>query len=138
MKTRENEASSQKKRKFRNDGILVTVILIIAVAGLLFIKFTKAPGNSVVVKIDGKEVSFGFTTPSFFTDGELADYPRFWCSGGSVSFDDDWNEEVIGYCDWEMSSPIEKDYPPEIWKILPNILEVMNENVTGGCCGGCV
>lgn len=74
----------------------------------------------------------------FFTDGELADYPRFWCSGGSVSFDDDWNEEVIGYCDWEMSSPIEKDYPPEIWKILPNILEVMNENVTGGCCGGCV
>lgn len=45
-----------KNKKIRNDIILAAVILIIAVAGLLFIKFTKAPGNSVVVKIDGKEV----------------------------------------------------------------------------------
>ena len=28
-----------------------------------------------------------------------------------------------------MSSPNEKDYPPEIWKLLPDILKVMNENV---------
>ena len=55
MKTRENEASSQKKRKFRNDGILAAVIIIIAVAVLLFMKLTKVQGNSVVVKIDGVE-----------------------------------------------------------------------------------
>lgn len=55
MKMRENETFSQKKRKFRNDVILAAVILVIAVAGLLFIKFTKVPGNSVVVKIDGVE-----------------------------------------------------------------------------------
>jgi hypothetical protein len=91
----------------------------------------------LVVEIDGKEVSFGYTT-SFFTEDKLADYPRFWCSGGSVSFDEDWNEFVDSYCDWEMSSPNEKDYPPEIWKLLPDILEVMNKNVDGGCCGGCV
>ena len=55
MKTRENEASSQKKRKFRNDGILAAVIVIIAVAVLLFMKLTKVQGNSAVVKIDGVE-----------------------------------------------------------------------------------
>jgi hypothetical protein len=107
-----------------------------------FISYNGAYPNlcsgKLVVKIDGKEVSFGFTTPSFFTDDELADYPRFWCSGGGVSFDEDWMEYVDSYCDWEMSSPNEKDYPPEIWKLLPDILKVMNENVEGGCCGGCV
>ena len=55
MKTRENEVSSQKKRKFRNDGILAAVILIIAVAVLLLMNLTKVEGNSVVVKIDGVE-----------------------------------------------------------------------------------
>ena len=97
-------------------------------------------GGKLVVKIDDKEVSFGQTTKfwSWEKEEDLADYPRFWCSGGSASFDEDGDVEVIGYCDWEMSAPIEKDYPPEIWKILPYILEVMNENVIGGCCGGCI
>ncbi len=95
--------------------------------------------GKLVVKIDDKEVSFGQTTKfPWEKDEELADYSRFWCSGGGVSFDEDWNEFVDGPCDWEMSSPIEKDYPPEIWKLLPDILRVMNENVYGGCCGGCV
>ena len=45
-----------KNKKIRNDIILAAVILIIAVAGLLFVKLTKAPGNNVVVKIDGRDV----------------------------------------------------------------------------------
>ena len=43
----------ENKKKFRNDGILAAVIIIIAVAVLLFMNFTKVEGNSVVVKIDG-------------------------------------------------------------------------------------
>lgn len=46
---------SEKKNKFRNDVILVTVILIIAVTVLLFINGTKVTGDRVVVKIDGEE-----------------------------------------------------------------------------------
>ena len=56
MKKCGNKASSQKNKKFRNDGILAAVIIIIAVAVLLFMKLTKVQGNSVVVKIDGVEV----------------------------------------------------------------------------------
>ena len=41
MKNREKEISSGKKNKIRNDVILVTVILVIAVTVLLFINATK-------------------------------------------------------------------------------------------------
>ena len=95
--------------------------------------------GKLIVKIDGKEVSFGQTTKfwSWEKDEELANYQRFWCSGGGVSFDEDCIEFVDGPCNWEISA-IKKDYPHEIWKILPDVLKVMNENVEGGCCGGCV
>ena len=43
----------ENKKRFRNDGILAAVIIIIAVAVLLFVNLTKVEGNSVVVKIDG-------------------------------------------------------------------------------------
>ena len=96
--------------------------------------------GTLAVEINGKKVTFGWTELYTAVGEEKADYPRFWCSGGSVLFDNDWNEEVPGYCDWELSvSEYDKKYyPPEIWKILLDILKVMNENVEGGCCGGCI
>jgi len=36
---------------------------------------------------------------------------------------------------WELTAS-EKDYPPEIRKILPDIIDIMNEKVPFGCCGG--
>ena len=55
MNKSEKNISSVKKNKFRNDVILAAVIVIIAVAVLLFINVTKVQGNRVVVKIDGIE-----------------------------------------------------------------------------------
>ena len=55
MKKSEKNISSVKKNKVRNDVILVTVIVIIAVAVLLFINATKVQGDKVVVKINGVE-----------------------------------------------------------------------------------
>ena len=55
MKKREKDSSLSKKNKIRNDVVLATVIVIIAVAGLLFVNATKVQGNRVVVKIDGVE-----------------------------------------------------------------------------------
>ena len=98
--------------------------------------------GKLTVKIDGKSVTFGETKyyPGLNHKEDLAEYPSFWCSGGSTGFDDELNEIVIGDIPWEMSKcgGTENDYPPEIFKILPDVLAVMNENVPGGCCGGCI
>ena len=86
--------------------------------------------GKLVVKIDGKEVSFGSIARI------KADYPAFWASGGSVRFTEDW-EPIVTSGEWQLSAD-EKNYPKRIWKILPQILQVMNDNVTYGCCGGCI
>lgn len=90
--------------------------------------------GTLVLEIDGKKVSFGMQ--SLWENGKKADYPKFWCSGGSVGFDDDWSE-IVSPGPWELEA-CEKDYPPEIWKALPEAIEAMNDNVAWGCCGGCV
>lgn len=85
----------------------------------------------LTVDIDGKEVTFG----GFKGD---ADFPEFWCSGGSVRFDDDWNEEV-SQGPWELNyCEIKKIKDQFILDHLDELLRVMNENVPYGCCGGCV
>lgn len=94
-------------------------------------KYPNLCSGKLVVKIDGKEVSFGTY------EGMTTDYPRFWCSGGSIQFTMDYSDCEIKKGDWE-SVAAEREYPPEIFKLLPDILKVMNENVDGGCCGGCV
>lgn len=55
MKQREKDISLPKKNRIRNDVILAAVIVVIAVAGLLFISLTKVQGDMVVVKVDGVE-----------------------------------------------------------------------------------
>ena len=86
----------------------------------------------LTVKIDGVEHTFGGYGP--FEDEHH--YPKFWTSGGSVWFDEDWND----YCSqgpWELNAE-RGEYPPEIYDLLPKVLEVMNEHVPEGCCGGCI
>ena len=56
-------------------------------------------------------------------------------SGGSVSFDDEW-EPTIAELPWKFSEFAE--IPEELEPFREKILEVMNENVEHGCCGGCV
>lgn len=53
-------------------------------------------------------------------------------SGGSVWFDDDWSEHVEEG-EWGLS-----ELPEEIEPFRQQILDLVNENVPFGCCGGCV
>ena len=97
--------------------------------------------GKLVVKIDGKNVSFGKTKKfwGWENEDEIAEYPSFWVSGGCCGFDEDYFESYVCPGDWEMEDGIhEKDYPSEIWNLLPKILELMNVNVPCGCCGGCL
>ena len=85
----------------------------------------------LVVKVDGKEISFE-------SGGADADYPAFWASGGSTGFIDlvDW-EPIVTEGEWQLKA-CGKSYPKKIRDLLPKLLDVMNENVRPGCCGGCI
>ncbi len=52
-----NTVASDKKRKIRNDVILVAVILVIAAAGLLFFGLNKEVGSYVAVNINGEQTA---------------------------------------------------------------------------------
>ncbi len=54
-------------------------------------------------------------------------------SGGSVSFDSDWSEEIT-QGEWAISKWPEEF--PEDMKDL--VLQKINETIPFGCCGGCV
>lgn len=97
--------------------------------------------GDLVVRIDGRLVRFCFGS---WTEEKAAElnmpcYPYFWHSGGNRTFSDKGNV-IIEEGPWEMDlEPHEKEkYPKDILELLPEILEVMNDNVPPGCCGGCL
>lgn len=67
-------------------------------------------------------------------DGVPVEFPNYCLSsGGNVSFDDDWNEDVQEG-EWDIS-----DYPKDFPESLKGMaVSLVNENIPHGCCGGCV
>lgn len=75
--------------------------------------------GKLVVKVDGKEV--------VFPDYCLA-------SKGNCYFTDNYENEVITEGDWDVI-----DYPPDFPEELKNkLIEMVNNEVPHGCCGGCL
>lgn len=82
----------------------------------------------LTLNIDGKDITFG----SLY--GE-PDYDRFWVSGGSCGFTGDYSDSVVTTGPWE----IKKEYLPDFLKEhADKLIEIFNENVEYGCCGGCL
>lgn len=82
----------------------------------------------LTLKIDGKDTTFGWL------HGDT-DYDRFWVSGGSCGFNDDFSESYISEGPWE----IQKEYLPDFLKEhADELIDIFNENVEYGCCGGCL
>ena len=65
-------------------------------------------------------------------DGETVEFPKYCMrSGGSVWFDDEWNEHVE--CGkWSV------DVPEKYAHLQKEIEDCVNANVACGCCGGCI
>lgn len=62
------------------------------------------------------------------------EFPSYCLSScGSVSFDDDWNEN-ISEGEWSIEK-WPKDFPEELKK---SVLAAVNEQIEHGCYGGCV
>ena len=86
--------------------------------------------GTLVVKIDGIEHIFkGYDNNSEYV------HPKFWSSGG-CSYIDEHHDEIVSQSPWELSEGIK--FNSEIEKLLPDLLDLFNENVNHGCCGGCI
>ena len=81
--------------------------------------------GKLTLNIDGKEVTFGYH----------GDYQDFWCSGGCVIADEDWNFTVLSGS-WKLSYI--GDLPDFLKGHEQELIDLFNENVAWGCCGGCV
>ena len=58
-------------------------------------------------------------------------------SSGSVSFDENWLEHVTSG-KWVWSFYDDSDIPKGFKPYMDATLEVINEQIPHGCCGGCV
>lgn len=56
-------------------------------------------------------------------------------SGGSIGFHNGWSDSYIEKGPWEISKTC---LPKELVPYEEEIIEMINENVEYGCCGGCI
>jgi hypothetical protein len=95
--------------------------------------FPNLCSGNLILEIDGIRKTFGYEYEN--------DYPKFWMSGGCVTFDEDWSASVLSD-DWIFDSyddgdlgKIREDFTEDEYETIKRLFQ---ENVPNGCCGGCV
>ena len=100
----------------------------------------------LTLEIDGVQYKFGHEYLNYHCDengvGRFTDedpqnpnFNSFWTSGGSVTFDEDW-DSVVEQGEWEIDV---EELPEQFWDVADEIDAVMNSGVIPeGCCGGCI
>lgn len=84
--------------------------------------------SEVTLKIDGKVVKFC----KYKDAAEETGKPYLaLSSGGHAGFDEDWNK-IVTHEPWSI------DLDPRYAELKDEILEVINDNIPWGCCGGCL
>ena len=83
----------------------------------------------LTLNIDGKDTTFGYSY------GVKTDYDRFWDSGGSCGFTGDYSDTVVIPGPWEIR---EECLPDFLKEHADELIDIFNENVEYGCCGGCL
>ena len=93
--------------------------------------------KQIIIKYDGEYPCLCLGHLEVWVDGKYYDFGKYvLSSGGGVSFDEDWNENVWSG-EWSFSCCAEfpKNFPMEL---TDELLKVINEEIPWGCCGGCV
>lgn len=95
-------------------------------------KYPNLCSGVLTLCIDGEEVRFGHDYfESWKTDGN---YDEFWSTGGACGFYAD-GEDYIDHDEWQL---IESNLPEKYKPYSEELINVFNENVRCGCCGGCL
>ena len=96
-----------------------------------FVSYTGAYPNLcsgvLTMNIDGVDKTFG--------DDDDCDYNKFWVTGGRAYFSGRWSKSHIETDEWTI---IRDKLPLELKPYAEEITEIFNDNVTYGCCGGCL
>lgn len=83
--------------------------------------------GTLTLEIDGEIVTFGHNK---------CDYYRFWHSGGTCRFTDShYFDTIVSDGEWKLD---EAELPEKYKNIGKELIQVFNDNVRWGCCGGCL
>lgn len=80
--------------------------------------------GTLILEIDGTKHSFG----------RKGKFLKFWSSGGACGFTGNWEANVTNG-EWIINVD---NIPEQFRQYVSEIDEVFNDNVTYGCCGGCI
>ena len=97
-------------------------------------KYPNLCSGVLTLRINDEEVRFGHdysVFESWKTDGN---YDAFWATGGACGFYAN-GEDYVNHNEWQI---FEDDLPEEYRKYSKDIINVFNDNVRWGCCGGCL
>jgi len=86
------------------------------------------------IKYDGKWPCLCSGTLSIKVNNKTYHLEHVMHSGGCISHDGNWDNVDVISGPWTLDLG---DYP-ELQEFQDEIEEVVNDNVTWGCCGGCV
>lgn len=98
-------------------------------------KYPNLCSGVLTLRIDGEEVRFGhdyYVFESWKTDGN---YEEFWATGGACGFYNGWEDSYVDHGEWQM---VENNLPAKYKKYSEELINVFNDNVHWGCCGGCL
>ena len=87
------------------------------------------------ISYNGKWPSLCHGTLTLEIDGEEVKLDGVLTSGGITYFTDNYGESHIEHGDWNI---YESNLPDGLKALRDKIINVVNENVEQGCCGGCL
>lgn len=84
------------------------------------------------VSYTGKYPNLCRGTLTIRVDGKDVDFEHVMCSGGDCGFTNDYADSFIHEGEWSVS------LPDEYKDIQTEVEDLVNCNVSWGCCGGCL
>ena len=138
MKTKEELAEEffEKLRQENTKDSMATCIKKAFIAGFDAGEENYEAPKIEFVSYDGSYPNLCSGTLVLKINGEEVVFPKYClCSGGSCGFSSDFSEENITSGPWSIDL---SEIPQQYKKYRAEILEVINDNIPWGCCGGCL